>query len=391
MTRAHLVVLLVGTFASATFAAPDIKWAQKMQALKSAMQEALPDIASDRPLTPAETKRLQRAAKTMADLAHNIDTKASKPSTSPDSDPTLRFMSGMFSRQAAHANNLLNGGHTDAGRNVLRVLTGYCIGCHTRGDHGPEFPKMELSPKLNSLTPMEKADLFAATRQFEAAFDQYFAVVSDRGTAEKKQLQWGRAARRALMVSVRTLKDPLKAEKLLNQIVNAEGTSQSFVPEFFKSYVGSWKTAVEDWKNESTKKLNSESEILSEAKRLIAEGKKVQKYPMDSSADVQYLRASATLHELMIHYPTGAKTAEALYLQGQTYMVLDDPHLSPLPEMYYESCIRTSPHTSQAVTCFNAFEESVFVGFTGSGGTSIPTDVKKHMAELKTIALPAHN
>lgn len=387
--KTALPYLMIISLSLPALGATNLKWAQKMQALKSAMEEALPDIVSEKPLTSEETKKLQRAAKTVADLAHNIDMKGDKSSPlPPDADPSVRFISGMFSRQANYANGLLKSGHTDAGRNVLRVLTGYCIACHTRGDHGPEFPKMELKPALSKLTPMEKGDLFAATRQFDAAFDQYSSVVGDTTTAAKKQLEWGRAARRGLMVSVRALKDPAKAEKLLNQIVNEKGESKTFVPQFYKMYVASWKKAVEEWKSEGAKKPSSESAYLNEAKRLLNAGKEIQKYPMDNSADVYYLRASSVLHEMLIRYPHGSLTPEAMYLQGQAYMVLSDPQLSLLPDMYYESCIRSAPHTPESLKCYNAFEESVYVGYSGSGGTSIPNDLSKVMTELKALATP---
>jgi hypothetical protein len=109
---------------------------------------------------------------------------------------------------------------------------------------------------------------------------------------------------------------------------------------------------------------------------------------MDHSADVLYLRVSLAAHELLSRFGEGKHTSETLLLLGNAYDLLDDYLMSPLPEMYYETCIRRSPHSAVAEQCYQRYEAGVYFGYTGSSGTSIPEDIASVMNELKELARP---
>jgi hypothetical protein len=56
--------------------------------------------------------------------------------------------------------------------------------------------------------------------------------------------------------------------------------------------------------------------------------------------------------------------------------------------MYYESCIRSNPHSEIAQRCFSRYEQNVHFGWTGSGGFAIPDDVAALLKELGQLAGP---
>jgi hypothetical protein len=55
-------------------------------------------------------------------------------------------------------------------------------------------------------------------------------------------------------------------------------------------------------------------------------------------------------------------------------------------ELYYEACVRELPHSSLAKRCYERYEQSVYVGYTGSGGTNIPDELQVILSELKKLA-----
>lgn len=302
----------------------------------------------------------------------------------PDSDPSIPLLANLFEREASQAYSALEAGHIEYAKGSLRLVTSYCIACHTRTDQGPQFPAFPLDPKANKLEPFEKAQLFAAVRQFDSAATELDRVIADSKFATNQQLQWGRAVREAFTIAIRVKKDPKRTLEIANKI-------QAFksVPPLFKEYPATWKISAKEWVDEATQRFETEDELWAEANRLLKKAQASQKYPLDHSADIYFLRLSVTAHELLARFPNGKKTADALFLLGNAYDVLDDHLVSPLPEMYYETCVRTSPHTEISLRCYQRYEANLNFGYTGSSGTSIPPDLADRMKELKAKAEPA--
>lgn len=358
-------------------------WSQKMQELSQAMSDLLPELTSQKPTTnPKTIAKIKAATAKLQGLAHSINLTDGKPSpTPPDDDPSIAFLSALFERELKHANSSLNSGNLEYAKGSLRVITNYCIACHTRTDQGPNFPAFPMPSNTAKLPKFEKAQLYAATRQFDRAAKEFESVISDPSFAKKNQLDWGRAVRQAFTIAVRVKRDPDLAMDIVNKVEKLRP-----IPPLFKEYVPAWKQSIQQWKEEKTKDFATEAEMYAEAQRLLAAATKLQKYPLDHSADILFLRISLISHAILGKYPKGAHASEAFFFAGQAYDLLDDHLVSPLPEMYYEACIRNTPHTDVASQCYKRYEANVNFGYTGSGGTSIPEDLKELLTELKGLA-----
>jgi hypothetical protein len=115
----------------------------------------------------------------------------------------------------------------------------------------------------------------------------------------------------------------------------------------------------------------------------------IKKYPSDSSGNIYYLRATSCLHDFLRQYPDSPDVAKALLLLGTCYETLQAPELWSVHELYYEACIRKSPYTQIAESCYDKYEQSVFFGYSGSSGLSLPKEAKKHLKVLKKLATPS--
>lgn len=362
------------------------KWNQKMQELAKTFSDLVPELSDAKPITPSSHRKLEKGTKKLLELVHTInmgpDTKGNP--LPPESDLSIGFISNLLEREVKHAYAALKTGHTAYAKAVLRTTTGYCIACHSRHDKGPDFPKSGLSAKAEAaLSPMERAELLAATRQFDAALEEFEKIATDPSLARTNAIQWGKAIKHALNLSVRVKKDADRTLSFLDKVLALPQISG-----FYAAHLPIWRQDVLEWKNEGPKSLDTEAALFAEAKRLseLAQGK--QRYPIDHAADVVYLRSSAVLHEQLSRFPHGKLASEALFLAGSAYDLLQDRLTTPLPELYYEACVRNTPHTKIAAECFQRLEQDVLFGYTGSAGTFLPADVQSALNELRELSKP---
>jgi hypothetical protein len=229
----------------------------------------------------------------------------------------------------------------------------------------------------------ERAEFFAASRQFDRAATELNKLVSDPSFAASRPLAWEKAVNHALVMAVRTQRNPGRAIEIVSAVQDTPSA-----PYFFKQNAAQWKKSLQDWQNEANRTPKTEEGLFAEATRLIAKARELQKYPVDRSGDIYYLRASAVIHELLQVAPNGDRAPEALMLAGMCYEVLSPLKLDDLHELYYAACVRKAPHTPMAEICYGRYQESLHAGYTGSGGTELPAEIKKRMTQLEDLARP---
>jgi hypothetical protein len=390
MTKTLVILfLLLTTFGGGSASASDTPrkaaqpsdWSAKMQEMYKTLAEILGDVVSDRRFNdPANFKKIEKNAKKLSELSHDINKKGI---IAPDADPTLQMLSGLFSDETNRAYQELKQGHRPYARNLLQSLSGYCIACHTRNQSGPQFSTLPIEPSKDMTDSFERAEFFAASRQFDRAYSELKKLAHDSSFAASRPLAWEKAVNHALVMAVRTQRDPARALDIINAIQDNPGAAY-----FLKLNAAQWKKSLKEWQDEANRTPKTEEGLFAEATRLIAKARELQKYPVDRSGDIYYLRASAVIHELLQVAPNGDRAPEALMLAGMSYEVLSPLKLNDLHELYYAACIRKAPHTPMAEICYGRYQESLHAGYTGSGGTEIPADIKKRMTQLEDLARP---
>lgn len=362
--------------------AADSSWSAKMQDLSHVLPELLVDVSKENALQDRSTlARVKKNTAKLTELSHRIAKSQKTKKGGPiDADPSIGMLSVIFEDEAKHAQTALNQGHLEYARSILLSISSYCISCHTRTDFGPKFPVLKLDAKTDSLTIGERADLFSATRQFDRALAEYEKIILDPKVMQENPFEWDRAVKKMLAICVRVNKDPARAVEVLKKLPK-NTTTVGFLDARLKD----WISSLEAWKKNPKGPMHSKTP-LGKAKALMSAARGLQIYPADESGAVYYLRASAELHEVLRQKLPPRTLAEAFMLTGMAYEAIDELKLWSLPEVYYQSCIRTYPHSSQAERCYERFEENVYAGYTGSSGTHLPVDVRKKLQELREEA-----
>lgn len=382
-------VLTLGLFAfDVGAAAPGVAvspegstWTSKMRALESVLNKILIDISSDERFEDKKNfASIGRNTKEFAKLAASISVKGGR---SPDKDPSIDMIGNDFAEDASYAAKSYEAGHRAYARVILSSMTNYCVACHTRTNTGPSFAEIKIDPKIEAMNPFAKGSYFVAIRQFDRALAEFEKIAADPAKAKAGVFDYERALRAGLSVAVRVKRDPDVAIRLVESAMKNPN-----VPYFLREQAGEWKKSLLEWKGEKPVSGGDAEKLFAEATRLTAKAREAQKFPADRSADMLYLRASGVIHQLLGLGPKGRMASNALYLAGLSYDVLNDYGIRDFSEYYYRDCIRLSPHTDVARACYRRYEESVYFGYTGSGGTYIPSDVRGRLNALELLSAP---
>ena len=297
--------------------------------------------------------------------------------------PDLKAIAQVFRGYMTSTERNFKEGHRDYARAQLQAATGFCMACHTRSQGMKAFAATGDERIMKArLTDLQRAEYFAATRQFDKALQHYDRAVSaaDAGATELRDV--AHAARAYLSIAVRVKEDPKAAFAFITKISGIKGMAQ-----FYASDMAQWKKDLSSWMQEKkTQDRGTPETLMAQARALVARGRKSQSFPADHAGDISYLRATNALHSALEVDPRGKFKAEAFELLGVSYAALSDALLWDLGTLYLEACVREAPHTPRARECYRRFSAEIYQGYSGSGGTYIPPEESRRLAELRKLA-----
>lgn len=340
-------------------------------------------VSESRFSDPKNRAVISKDLKTLNLVSHTF------PKKMMDEEPGLAAIAKLYSDYVHDTQSYFKNGNYEFSRNRLRTVTSFCFHCHTRVTSEKSFTDFQNRIEKSQLTAFEKAEIAASTRQFDKALAQYRELLSTAPKNEWGVIEYTRALRHAVSISVRVKRDPKLTQEILDQV-----TQQKELPEFVQEYVASWKKEVAAWiaeKKQMEERQEEEpkgSKAIAKGRALIEKASSIQSFPADENADISLLRATHYLHEALDDKPKSQDRAEALYLLGMAYQVLQDPMLWELDTIYYESCVREVPHTALSKKCYRRYSDRIYFGYTGSGGTFIPEPELKKLVELRKLSAP---
>lgn len=347
-----------------------------MQNLKLQMDLLLPTLLNAREFrAPENQASIAARLRTLERVSNNV----THSTAIKDENATLAFLSKGFHDDIRRSREAFEQGKKDYARTSLLNTGAYCIECHTRTNSGPSFQTNEFQQSLTLLQPLDRAEYLVATRQFDAALKDLDQVLKGGIKEGVTVFDLEKAAHMALQITVRFQNDPAKGLAIIDDILQAPN-----VPFNMKTNAQLWKAGLQNWKKEKKREVR---DPLKKSRELVDHALKKQKGRDDRASDVEMMRVQSLLYPVLNTEKKPARAGEALYLMGQAYESVRDLSLSSLHEEYYEACIRKVPHSEWSKRCFKKFEESTLIGYSGSGGTSIPADVQGKLKELKDLAL----
>lgn len=355
------------------------KWAYSMQEMKETLSEVLPIAANPAEFAkPENQKKIKDDVEKLAELSKTVQHSP----VANEKDPALKAISSALADDLEKIHEGVKLGKMDFARYGLINVTSYCIECHTRTSLGPSFKSEKLDQSLRSLGSLEKGEYYLAIREFDAAYTELRKFIEQKLSKGGDFDNVDRAIRNALSITVKYSKDKKKASDLVNLI-----EMNKSAPFYLKQSAKGWRRAINDWNREATPNFSKPKDVFVKVSKNMAKARAAQSAFNEQAGDVYYFRAISYLHLVMLGKLSKEELGQALQLMGVCQEAVRDLSAADLHENYYESCIREVPKSKWSKQCYERLEQSIVLGYTGSSGVHVPPEVRKHLDELKSIAL----
>lgn len=325
---------------------------------------------------PKNAATISRGLETLAELRHAFpeDPKAQEPATAA--------LSTLFARYAADTQRRFEAGESEAVGLRVRTLTSLCFTCHSRERAPADFADVHQRLDAMTLAPLEKAQVLAATRQFDAALAAYRALLDAKPEGERALLEYARALQDTMAILIRVKDDAKATAALLDELQKRED-----LPPFMRGTLAAWRADVAAWQKEKFDALKASPDALfRRAQELVQKANGGRTFLSDERRDVPYLRASGYLNLALAKNPRLKTRGEALALLGVCAGALRSPLLWDVDLLFFEACVRENPKTKLARRCFQQLSDRVYLGYTGSAGTHLPEDEFERLTELRALA-----
>jgi len=346
-----------------------------MADIVAALQVALPlSLSAERFEAPANRPALERSLAALRAGAQELETHGRSE------DASFAYISHSLARDAEDLKRRFDAGRLDEARFLLGALVDDCVECHSRL---PSASDSDLGAALydavdaRQLTPVERARLEVATRQFEAALDRYEGLLT-APDANPAQLDVEGVLTDYLTVAVRVRQDLPRARATLEDLVERPD-----VPSYLATLLHTWIGAAEALED----RLDA-PDTLAEAVRVAEEGAALKSFPRDRAALIHELVASSLLLRYVDAHPEPSpRNAQAYFLLGVAELASGRSGWVSEAQGYLETAIRMAPGTDWAKRAYVVLEEETLADYSGSGGVHVPPDVRSELRELRRIAI----
>ncbi len=375
--RTLAAVLALAVSAPVALAAADAdetaRLRETMHQVFEAISQLLPVSLDDaRFESAAEKPKIEGWLKTLAAAAGDVEQHTGAR------DPGFGQISRSLTRDIAEIRQRYALGRYPEAQFYISQLTENCVACHSRLPKARDFPlaqKLTDQPGLKALEPRERARLFVATRQFDAALALWEERMADP-KVQPAELDLDGELISYMVVSVRVQRDYARPKAALEKL-----EARPDMPRYLKMDLQAWIREL----GELAGSAKAEP-TLALAREQFAKGRAMSLFPADRASLVYDLSASSLLHRLVArHQSSKAELGEAYYLLGAIDARLEQGTWVSETEQHLESSIRTDPGGPFADKAYAELEEYTVLAYGGASGESVPPDVEARLAELRKL------
>ncbi|MGE4130456.1 MAG: hypothetical protein AB7F86_02395 [Bdellovibrionales bacterium] len=353
-------------------------WPGQMQNMAQDVRALLPFVYDRKAYTdPSNREQILKSLKQFSQAAHQIPAGAGKSFLGDDLlvEYSLKNLKEDLSRAA----NSFALGQYDYSRTVAKASLNHCFRCHSATKEGGQAAWNLDDVKNLNLAPIERVDLLVATRKFDEATRYMEGLLASEDFQKTYAFDFESVLRRYLALMIRVENSPARAKTELDRLL-----SRSSVPHYIVEQADGWRKSLSEWENEKKTNITSASQLFKEVEKRFRRAQQIQRFEKDHAGDVEYLRATAALHQGMKIVKRPQDQARALFWLGRAYEVLDELGSWNLHESYYEACLMKDPKSSMAKSCYNRLEASLYLGYSGSSGVHLPPEEKERLERLKS-------
>lgn len=317
----------------------------------------------------------QTVHKELRQLADNTDRLATHGQTA---SAYFNFLGQSLHRDARRTLEYFKSGEIEKARFTLNRLTDQCFLCHSRLPNPQRFSLgkrfIETVP-LEQLSLHERVRLAVAARQFEAVLT-FCETLLRSPEIPPARLDLMSLFEDYLRIAIRVQGNATRAITAFESFQRRPD-----IPRYLKQHLTNWVAALKALQSESTP-----DNSLARARNLIHTGRQRNQFLADRQGLVHFAFASSLLHRYVENSERPPlQLAEAYYLLGVTESNLSRSSWIPETEFFLEMAIRLAPDSFHAKNAYTFLEEVVTLGYTGSSGVQLPSEVKTQLDDLRRL------
>jgi hypothetical protein len=354
-------------------------WTGPMQHMALDVKKLVPYIYDrEAYINPKNHEEILKDLRDLSQAAHHVSPEAGKPFLGDDLliQYSLKNLKDDLNRAAFS----FQVGQKDFSRMTAKASLNHCFRCHSVSNAGGTT-MWDLDFSNLQLAPLEKADLLVATRKNDQAMAFMEQLLNSGDMQKTYAFDFESMLRRYLALMIRVENAPARALAQMNKVLSNPDT-----PHYIAEQGRGWQRSLKAWAAEKKQPpFNSPGQLFKAVTARFEKAEAIQHYEKDHGGDVEYLRATAMLHQGMKLLKKPADQVRALFLLGKAYEVLDELGSWNLHESYYEACLVKDPKSALARNCYNRLEASLFMGYSGTSGTHIPPEERSRLQKLKQM------
>jgi hypothetical protein len=311
-------------------------------------------------------------------------TKFAKLAKLAKHDPVLNQDNFKFSGQVLEESiseiaNVYRTGNKDYARWQLGSVISVCMSCHTQMPAANKsfdgFKNLEIF-----VSEFDRADFLFATRDFESAFKIYEKMImgypangygpGQIETALSRQLTYFTRLKRKFAEGKAAMKGYQKNNKL---------------PVYLQKNIAAWISQLQRWENiklPNPQRADGKEVVLFAQKNIEAKWTSTDIEASNPNL-VTYLAVSSVLYEYLQLNPKSETVPEILYWLAVCDRSINYMFFYSLASLYLRECIERSNGNPIANKCFQEYEDEVISGYSGSGGTNVPSEINDYLNSLK--------
>lgn len=277
--------------------------------------------------------------------------------------------------------------HKEFAYKKIRATSQLCMSCHNmvKGEKKGFVRSMNKVRSDDFANNFDYAEFLYLTRDYrkaERTYRKWTDFVTSKVT-KKNSLADDlvfRAAVKVMTINLSVYFSPKKARSYLDRTL----LSKNLTPVL--------KEELKDWNDSLVKWMQWKRPVKVDAKFL---NKFIATYltPLESEGEIiseskimpTLFIAKGVMDQFLKTAKRDEMVATAMYWKAISERLIGFSYFYSLADMQLKTCITEFPKSKIAKKCYAEYERQVVLGYSGSGGISVPDDVKAELIELKSL------
>lgn len=320
-------------------------------------------------------KNLQKSLKKLEEAIHKLNGQKMLE------NPLFKLTKNKISRYISEINSNFDQSSVVYNKYRMSRMASLCISCHTQlpSSSFPPIKNKEYLEMAELNSWEDSVHLAYLYRDYEEASEILNEEIR-KGLQKTKGLDYlQRELGEIIKINLTFLDRPKKIVKLLSDYekITKDQKLVSFL-DMAKEEIN--KT---NFKKNSIS-LSSLIELLKKDEQELIE----QVYVVNGAQSVSFAISNRLVTTLLANESDKKAQAKLLYWKGLLENQSDVITFHSFGNSFLRECIETYPKSVIAHKCFRAYKYSVEMGFTGSAGKHVPSEVQELLAKLEGIAKP---